>query len=263
MNHHRRQNMKKTIELILSLFFLFAMADIALADPSAWTVLGSGGGNIHSTNYTLDSTVGQDVIGIANSAGYGLGAGFWYGVTETALDSVSPFVFDPFSNQSSIPTDTDNTPLWGETARMNVSVTDDVEVASVTVNLSGIGGSSDQVMMNIEGNIYSTTTNASANTLPGFYYLTVNATDTSGNSNISVRIQLRVIKNGDCTGNNVVNIGDALRLANNVSYYGNPVYDLSSQYVCEVTGNGIINIGDALRLANNVSYPGNMAYILK
>jgi len=159
--------------------------------------------------------------------------------------------------------DTDNTPLWGETARLNVTVTDDVEMAAVTVDLSGIGAASDQVMTNLEGNVYSTTTNAYANTLPGFYNLTVNATDTSGNSNNSVRIQLKVMMNGDCTGNNAVNIGDALRLANNVSHPGNPVYTLSSPYVCEVTGNGEINIGDALCLANNVSHPGNLAYILK
>ena len=179
------------------------------------------------------------------------------------IDNTPPLVSFPTSNQSSLPTDTDHTSLWGETARLNVTVTDDMGVASVTVNLSGIGGAFNQLMTNIAGNIYSTTTNASANTLPGFYNLTVNATDISRNSNTSVSIQLRVMKNGDCTGNDVVNIGDALRLANNVSHPGNPLYDLSSPYVCDVTGNGVINIGDALRLANNVSHPGNLAYILK
>jgi hypothetical protein len=177
--------------------------------------------------------------------------------------SASPVVSSPSSNQSSLPTDTDNTPLWGETARLNVTVTDDVGVASVTVDLSEIGGAQDAVMINIGENVYSAVTNASASTSPKLYNMTVNATDTSGNSNTSVSIQLKVMKNGDCTGNNIVNIGDAMRLANNVSYSGNPVYALSSPYVCEVTGNGMINIGDALRLANNVSYPGNPAYVLK
>jgi hypothetical protein len=172
-------------------------------------------------------------------------------------------VSSPSSNQSSLPTDTDNNPLWGETARLNVTVTDDVGVASVTVDLSEIGGAQDAVMMNIGGNVYSAVTNASASTSPKLYNLTVNATNIFGNSNSSVSIQLKVMKNGDCTGNNIVNIGDALRLANNVSYPGNTVYALNSPYVCEVTGNGMINIGDALRLANNVSYPGNMDYILK
>lgn len=255
--------MTKTLELILSLLSLFAMADIAHADNSPWTVTGGGGGQAGSANYTQESTFGQAVIGTTNSTGYGFGAGFWYGVSENTSDNISPVILNPSSNQSFLPTDTDNTPLWGETARLNVTVTDDVEVSSVTVNLSGIGGVSDQVMIYIERNIYSTITNASADTPPGLYNLTVNATDTSGNSNTSIRIQLRVMKNGDCTGNNIVNIGDALRLANNVSYSGNPVYALISPYVCEVTGNGLINIGDALRLANNVSYPGNLAYVLK
>jgi len=144
-----------------------------------------------------------------------------------------------------------------------VTVTDDAGVASVTVDLSDIGGARDTVMMNIGENVYSAVTNASASTPPKLYNLTVNATDTNGNSNTSVRIQLKVMKNGDCTGNNILNIGDALRLANNVSYPGIPAYALISPYVCEVTGNGVINIGDALRLANNVSYPGNLVYILK
>jgi parallel beta-helix repeat protein len=174
-----------------------------------------------------------------------------------------PSVTNATANQSDIPDDTDNEPLWGETAQLNVTVTDESNISSVTINLSEIGGLSANPMLNIGGNIYSTTTNASAGTLSKLYNLTVNATDIFGNSNTSVVIQLRVMKNGDTTGNGFVNIGDALRLANNVSYPGNPDYALSSIYAADVTGDGKINIGDALRLANNVSYPGNPAYILK
>jgi len=256
--------MKKSIKLILFFLFLFSLAWTANAQSLAWYAAGSGGGQVYSTNYTMDSTTaGQAVIGTANSEGYGLGAGFWYGVKENTSDNISPVILNPSSNQSFLPTDTDNTPLWGETALLNVTVTDASGVASVTVNLSQIGGSSTKSMTHIGSNIYSTTTNASAGTPPKVYNITVNATDVYGNSNTSVMIQLRVMKNGDCTGNYIVNIGDALRLANNVSYSGNPVYALISPYVCEVTGNGLINIGDALRLANNVSYPGNLAYVLK
>jgi nitrous oxidase accessory protein len=182
--------------------------------------------------------------------------------TDLTTDITPPIVTSPSVNQSDIPDDTDNTPLWGETAQLNVTVTDESGI-SVTINLSEIGGLSAKPMLNIGDNIYSTTTNASAGTPPKLYNLTVNATDIFGNSNTSVVIQLRVMKNGDTTGNGFVNIGDALRLANNVSYPGNPAYALSSIYAADVTGNGVINIGDALRLANNVSYPGNTAYILK
>jgi|GEM_PF-2912425 len=185
-----------------------------------------------------------------------------YSATVFILNTTPPSVTNATASHE-IPDDTDNQPRWGETAQLNVTVVDDTANVNVTVNLSRIGGSSAQPMENIEGNIYSTTTNASAGTPPGLYSLTVNATNIYGNSNTSVTIQLRVMRNGDCTGNNIVNIGDALRLANNVSYPWNPLYALSSPYVCEVTGNGIINIGDALRLANNVSYPGNLAYELK
>jgi hypothetical protein len=180
----------------------------------------------------------------------------------TLIDTMPPTVTNHNAIHE-IPDDTDSEPLWGETAQLNVTVTDDSGVASVTVNLSEIGGSTAKQMINIGGNIWSITTNASAGTPPKLYNLTVNATDISGNSNTSVKIPLRVMKNGDCTGNGAVNIGDALRLANNVSFPGNPAYALSSPYVCEVTGNGVINIGDALRLANNVSYPGNPLYMLK
>jgi|GEM_PF-2490068 len=178
-------------------------------------------------------------------------------------DIIPPIVTNPAANQSDIPDETDSIPLWGETARLNVTVTDASGIASVTVNLAQIGGPVAKPMINIGGNVYSTTTNASAGTLPNLYNLTVTATDTFGNPNSSVKIGLRVRKNGDTNGNNAVNIGDGLRLANNVSYPGNPAYALSSIYVADVSGNGIINIGDALRLANNVSYPGNPAYILK
>jgi subtilisin family serine protease len=175
-------------------------------------------------------------------------------------DTTPPNITDPASDHE-IPDDTDNIPLWGETAQLNVTVADENNISGVTVNLSEIGGSAAKPMTNIGGNIYSATTSASSGTLPKLYNLTVNATDASGNSNTGVVVQLRVIKNGDTTGNGEVNIGDALRLANNVSYPG--AYALSSIYAADVTGNGIINIGDALRLANNVSYPGNPAYILK
>jgi len=182
--------------------------------------------------------------------------------SSNASDNSSPIVTNASSSHE-IPDDTDNEPLWGETAQLNVTVTDESNISSVTINLSEIGGSSAKPMLNIGGNIYSTTTNASAGTPPKVYNLTVNATDVYGNSNISSTIRLKVMKNGDCTGNGSVNIGDALRLANNVSHPGNSNYILSSPYVCEVTGNAVINIGDALRLANNVSHPGNLAYILK
>ena len=234
-------------------------------DPITHDLLSTGSVTASESGlYRLNRITGAaTLIGKFNSTpNPGSDGGLAFVFVQDTIDIISPIVTNPATSHE-IPDDTDNEPLWGETSQLNVTVYDENDITSVTINLSEIGGSSAKPMMNLEGNIFSTTTNASANTIPGLYNLTVNATDTSGNSNTSVRIQLIVMKNGDCTGNNIVNIGDALRLANNVSYYGNPLYTLSSPYVCEVTGNGVINIGDALRLANNVSYPGNLAYILK
>jgi M6 family metalloprotease-like protein len=213
-------------------------------------------GLLPDTSYEL-STRTVDASGNINQT--------WKNATASTLplsDITSPTVTNPTSGHE-IPDDTDNEPLWGETAQLNVTVIDDSGVASVTVNLSEIGGPAVKPMTNIEGNIWSTTTNASAGTLPKIYNLTVNATDIFRNSNTSVTIPIKVMKNGDTTGNGVVNIGDALRCANNVSFPGNAVYAISSPYVADVTGNGVINIGDCLRLANNVSFPGNPSYILK
>jgi uncharacterized repeat protein (TIGR01451 family) len=181
----------------------------------------------------------------------------------TYISPLSSIMVTNPNSSHEIPDDTDNEPLWGETAQLNITVTGDSGVANVTVNLSEIGGLTAKQMTSIGGNLWSTTINASAGTPPKIYNLTVNATDIFGNSNTGVVIPLRVMKNGDTTGNGVVNIGDALRCANNVSFPLNLTYALSSPYVTDVTGNGVINIGDCLRLANNVSYPGNSSYILK
>jgi parallel beta-helix repeat protein len=213
-------------------------------------------GLLPDTSYEL-STRTVDTSGNINQT--------WKNATASTLplsDTTPPTVTNPTSGHE-IPDDTDNEPLWGETAQLNVTVTDDSGVAGVTVNLSEIGGSAAKPMTNIGDNIWYTTTNASGGTLPKLYYLTINATGISGNSNTSVAIPLKVMKNGDTTGNGVVNIGDTLRCANNVSFPGNPAYTLSSPYVTDVTGNSVINIGDCLRLANNVSFLGNPLYILK
>jgi len=177
--------------------------------------------------------------------------------TNGSIKINEPSVSNPTASHE-IPDDTDDEPLWGETAQLNVTVTDPNDIASVTVNLSEIGGEMAKTMINIGDNIWTTNTNASAGTPPKIYYLTVNATDIFGNSNNNVKIPLRVMKNGDISGNGIVDIRDALLCSNNVN-----LPDLINPYIADVTGDGAINIGDCLRLANNVSYPGNPVYILK
>jgi hypothetical protein len=202
---------------------------------------------------SMATQYGSDVTGTTDN-----------GTLTIPMDSSPPLVTNPASSQA-IPDDTDNDPQWGEIATLNVTVTDDTEVASVTVNLSAIGGSAIQPMSNVAGNTWSVTTNASAGTPPQTYYLQVNATDIYGNSNISVSIPLTVLQNGDITGNDLLNIADAMLLANNVSYpYHDPPYVISSPHAADVTGNGLVNIADAMLLANNVSYPyHNPPYVLR
>jgi multisubunit Na+/H+ antiporter MnhB subunit len=40
---------------------------------------GGGGGPVNSANYAANFTVGQSVIGAADSANYAIGLGYWYG----------------------------------------------------------------------------------------------------------------------------------------------------------------------------------------
>ena len=169
-----------------------------------------------------------------------------------------PSVTNPSSPPSTTPDDTDSDPRWGETSRLNVTVISSTNIASVTIDLSAIGGSLAQPMANIGGNIWSVTASAPSGTLPQIYDLTVNATDINGNSSTSVSIPLTVVRNGDINGNGAVNIADAMLLANYSSY---PVqYSISSSAVADVTGDGSVNIADAMYLANYATASGYMLH---
>ena len=170
----------------------------------------------------------------------------------TIKENTPPLLTNPSSSQL-IPDDTDGVPLWGETSTLNITVTDDNKIESVTINLSAIGGSAVQPMDNIAGNIWSVSTNATEGTSPQLYQLQLNATDKYDNSNISVSIPLVVMRNGDINGDNKLNIIDAMLLANNVSLPGQ--YIINNEYVADVTGDGNLTIVDAMLLANHISYP--------
>ena len=175
--------------------------------------------------------------------------------TAAASDTTPPLVTNPNATPSLIPDDTDNDPSWGETAQLNVTVTDDSEILSVTINLSQIGGSPVQPMTNIGGNIWSVTTNASAGTA-GWngtayvsYHLQVNATDIYGNSNTSASIELIVMKNGDIDSNGVVNLNDG----NHLTAYtigGIAGYEIPEDMMvlADVDGNGVVNLNDGIYL---------------
>ena len=163
--------------------------------------------------------------------------------------ATSPSVSDPSAYPSVIPDDTDNDPRWGEIATLNVTVLTERGIASVTVNLSAIGGSAVQPMTNIEGNIWSVTTNASAGT-DGWtgaeyapYQLQVNATDVNGKSNTSISIALTVMKNGDVSGNGLVTLYDATYISK--WYLGEEEFGTLIEGVADVSGNGVVTLYDA------------------
>lgn len=58
-----------------------------------FTPLTGGGGPANSAEYAADLTIGQSVIGQADSANYQAGLGYWYGVEPTA--GMERFVYLP------------------------------------------------------------------------------------------------------------------------------------------------------------------------
>jgi len=177
--------------------------------------------------------------------------------TFTIIETAPPVVTNPTANPASIPEDTDYDPRWGETSQLNVTVTDDCGVESVTINLSAIGGLPDQPMTRIPGtDIWTITINASAGTALCYnesyipHNLTVCATDIFENVNTSVTISLIVILNGDVSDNGEVTLYDSMYLAKHV--LGKPGFETMNERVGEVSGNSEVTLYDAMYLSKHV-----------
>ena len=113
-------------------------------------------------------------------------------VPVQVVDTTPPLVTNPGANPPSIIAD------GIQETQLNVTVTDESGIASVTVNLSDIGGSPTQEMNNISGtDVYTVNTTAAMGTAPDTYFLQVNATDIYGNSYTSVSIALTVTEVAD------------------------------------------------------------------
>jgi hypothetical protein len=167
----------------------------------------------------------------------------------TIAEVTPPTITNPSANPDTIPDDTDNDPRCGEKAQLNVTVTDDSGVESVLIDLSVIGGSATAEMTNIEGDIWSIGTNASAGCI-GTYELRVNATDIYGNYNDSTSITLRVLNNGDVSEDGDVTLYDAFYLARHV--LGKPGFEYINKGVAEVSGDCALGMHDAMYLAKHV-----------
>ena len=176
--------------------------------------------------------------------------------TFTVWEITPPMVTNPSAYPPSIPEDTDFNPGWGETSQLNVTVTDDCGVESVTINLSSIGGLPDQPMTCIpDTDIWTVTISASVGTavfngshLP--HNLTIYATDAFGNVNSSVSIPLTVILNGDVSENGEVTLYDATYLANHI--LNKLGFETMNERVADVSGNGEVTFYDAMYLSKHV-----------
>jgi hypothetical protein len=83
---------RKIIVLAALLFCSLLVAGAALAIPAATTldrwVVGGGGGHAGAAPYSLEGTIGQSVVGLAEHAPYQLHAGFWTEVAWVVADRV-------------------------------------------------------------------------------------------------------------------------------------------------------------------------------
>ena len=221
-------------------------ASAALDRTSVTLTAGESGIAILNVTSTTSGTYNVTVTAASSNASSTTGY-----IMTTVTEGTSPVLSNPSANPTIIPDDTDGIPSWGETSQLNITATDDVGIANVTIDLSPIGGSSAQPMNPIGDNIWSASTSAPAGTLPQTYNLQVTATDTEGKSS-SASISLRIVMNGDVNANDAVTIADAMLLTNYVSH---PGYTIISESIADVTGDGEVNNGDALLLDNYVADP--------
>jgi hypothetical protein len=208
-----------------------------------------GGGEFTALNLTINELkdAGWEEISIPASVCNGS-----FTVWELTPPLVTGIVADP----PSIPEDTDSDPGWGETSRLNVTVTDECDVASVTINLTRIGGLSDQTMTHLPGtDVWTVTVNASIGSaiynvgyLP--HNLAVRATDAFGNVNTSASIPLTVILNGDVSESGDVTLYDATYLANHI--LNNTGFETMNARVADVSNNGAVSFYDAMYLSKHI-----------
>ena len=143
---------------------------------------------------------------------------------------------------------------------LSAQVTDtDGSIATVTIDLSSIGGLTDQPMEHVSGDLWAVTTNATevAINAPDFtHQLTIAATDDDGGINDSVSIELTVLKRGDVNGDGLVDEMDVDYISDYVAGLepeaSNPPGVLVGDVVGEAgdpVGDGVVDMMDALYIA--------------
>jgi PKD repeat protein len=130
--------------------------------------------------------------------------------TTAAVPDAPPTVSNPSATPAIILNDNGRPRIPGTNiAQLSVTVTDDTEVDTVTIDLSPIGGSDEAQMTNSPGTDTWTITTNAVEGINLDHDLIVTATDTSGTSDSSVSIQLAVLRRGDIDHDNDVDLEDA------------------------------------------------------
>ena len=85
------------ILLLLVAMLLMASTSLAISSPNFhldWftPMTGGGGGPASSTQYAINFTVGQTVVGASASEHYGSGLGYWYGLLSYIIHNFLPLV---------------------------------------------------------------------------------------------------------------------------------------------------------------------------
>ncbi|MEA1894565.1 MAG: NosD domain-containing protein [Euryarchaeota archaeon] len=146
------------------------------------------------------------------------------------------------------------------TTLLNAQVTDaDGDITTVTINLSSIGGLSNQSMEHVSGGVWGVNTCATEvdiNATDFIHPLTITVTDDDGGINDSVSTELTVLKRGDVNGDGLVDNADAdcisRYLAGLEPEASNPPGVLVGDVVGEAgdpMGNGVVDLMDALYIA--------------
>jgi FtsP/CotA-like multicopper oxidase with cupredoxin domain len=189
----------------------------------------------------LATNVVGDTTTYAGSVGYPISSADSVPSNTAVTTTAAPvLVTSPSANPATILNDNGRARTPG-TNITTLTVTVAGSVASVTVDLSPIGGSAATPMTNVPGTLnYTVTTDATAG-INLTSNLAVTATGIGGGSS-SVSIPLTVLRRGDVVRDNLVNAADALYILR-ATVGLNP---MPSALVGDVTGDGTVNAADAL-----------------
>ena len=169
--------------------------------------------------------------------------------TFSIIDNEPPVITDAIATPDVILNDNGRPRVPGTNVTvLNATVIDNGSgVANVTINLSSIGGSDNQVMERIAGTDVWTVATTATDGINLTHELVVTATDGEDNTNTSV-IGLTVLLRGDVVRDGDLNSADALYIAKYlVGKEPMPSLLVSDMFPAE--GDGKINSADALYLA--------------